>query len=173
MHKVIIFCANKCILYKIKIFMFLYVYTFINEFIKSFRFLFFSEISEFCSLENTANLIFKQSKKAVINLLSSPIPQELVTTARYGLHMTKTPFTPWQYHHTHLTHNLELGSHSLCRRCQPGTSRGTLSQKAQACHCWGMGHTDMGQTCLHILSGPFSGCVAWSRHKACSSPGQQ
>lgn len=82
----------------------------------------------------------------------------------------KTVFTLWQYHPEYLICNLELVSRSFCHRSQPDTGRGTRSQKEQVCHCWGMGHTGKGQTCLRILSGLSPGCGAWSQHMAHSSP---
>lgn len=82
----------------------------------------------------------------------------------------RTTFILWQYHPKYLICNPELVSHSFCRRCQPGTGRGTLSLKGQACRCWGTGHTGKGQTCPRILSGLSPGCDVWSRHTARSSP---
>lgn len=67
--------------------------------------------------------------------------------------------------------NLEPASRSRYRRCQPGTGRGTLSRRAQAWHCWGMGHTGRGQTCPRTPSGLSSDVCAWSQRMARSSPG--
>lgn len=69
--------------------------------------------------------------------------------------------------------NPEPASRSRCRRCRPGTGRGTPSRRAQAWHCWGTGHTGRGQICPRTPSGLSSDGRAWSQRMARSSPGPQ